>query len=96
MSESIDRLTFASDVIFQVIEGEALLLKLHQEVVFSLNETGTRIAQLIAEGRSLPHIIEAIGREYDKRQDEVAPAVTALVAALIDKGLVTHIAGSKR
>ena len=50
MADHWQKLSFAPDVVVQVINGEALILKLQEEEVFSLNETGARVAQLIDEG----------------------------------------------
>src|SRR4026207_318252 len=52
-SSGMRKVSFAPDVIVQTIDGEALILKLHDEEVFSLNATGARIAQLIADGQRL-------------------------------------------
>ena len=53
MADLWQQLSFAPDVVVQVINGEALILKLHDEEVFSLNETGARVAQLIEQRCSL-------------------------------------------
>jgi len=79
---------FAPDVVLQVIDGEALLLKLQDEVVFSLNETGARIAQLIAGGRSVEATVDALTIEYGQIREEVERDVIALVQALLARGLV--------
>jgi hypothetical protein len=91
-----ERLTFAPDVVFQVIDGEALLLKLRQEVVFSLNTTGARVGQLIAEGLPLSEICAALEREFDAPGPVVAAEVEALVDALHRKGLVIRAKGPSR
>ena len=41
------RVAFARDVVIQVIGGDALVLNLRDETVFSLNPTGARIAELL-------------------------------------------------
>ena len=88
MIDFTQRLVFASDVIVQAIDGEALLLKLHDEDVFALNATAARIAQLISEGHRLDTLIDMLAAEYDVGRDEVKREVSALVATLLTKRLV--------
>ena len=82
------RVTFPKDVVVQVIGGDALVLNLRDETVFSLNATGARIAELIAKGMSLDAVIDTLSLEYGAERREVADDVEALVQALLGKGLV--------
>jgi len=90
MADHPPNLSFAPDVVVQVINGEALILKLHEEEVFSLNETGARVAQLIGEGRSLEAVIDALTDEYATAREEIERAVNDLVEALVSKGLLVR------
>ena len=83
-----EAVTLASDVVLRVINGEALLLKLGDEDVFALNDTGTRIVQLIAEGRDLDRVLDALYEEYGVERTELRRAVRDLVDALLARGLV--------
>jgi|HubBroStandDraft_2_1064218.scaffolds.fasta_scaffold1952786_1 hypothetical protein len=83
-----DFVTLAPDVVLRVINGEALLLKLSAEDVFGLNDTGTRIVQLMAEGRDLDAVLAALHEEYRVPPAELRQAVTDLVDALRARGLV--------
>ena len=83
--------SFAPDVVLQVIDDEALILKLQQEVVFALNETGARIAHLIGEGQSIDLVSETLAREYERCVTEIRPEVERLIDVLKSKGvLVVH------
>jgi hypothetical protein len=82
--------SFVPDVVVQVINGEALILKLQEEEVFSLNETGARVAQLIAEGRSLDAVIDTLTAEYETSRQDIEREVTDLVQTLVSKGLVVR------
>ena len=82
------RVAFAPDVVLQVIDGEALVLKLGDETAFALNETGTRIAQLIGDGTDIPAQIDRLAGEYGKSRTEVEQAVNDLVRVLVSKKLV--------
>lgn len=80
--------SFVEDVVLQVIGDEAVILKLQEEVVFSLNETGARIAQLIAAGHPLGIVIELLSREYGISRDDMAREVKGLVDVLRSRRLV--------
>jgi hypothetical protein len=88
MTDSQQTVCFAPDVVLQVIEGEALILKLRDEVVFSLNETGARIAQLIADGQRIDVVVDTLSREYGIDRDAVKREVQGLVGALLSNGLL--------
>lgn len=83
-----DVVTLAPDVVLRVINGEALLLKLNAEDVFALNDTGTRIVQLMTEGRDLEAVLDALEEEYGVERGELQRAVKDLVDALRARGLV--------
>jgi len=82
------KVSFAPDVIVQTIDGEALILKLQDEEVFSLNATGARIAQLIGEGQRLDTLIDILSSEYGLSSKDVEREVDSLVQKLLSKGLV--------
>ena len=82
------RVTFCKDVVVQVIGGDALVLNLRDETVFSLNSTGARIAGLIAAGLPFDKLVETLSLEYGAEPSEVAEDVIALVDVLLSKGLV--------
>lgn len=88
MIDNTNRLFFASDVVLQVIKGEALVLKLQDETVFSLNDTGARIAQLIESGHATDAVVRTLCHEYGASRAEVEPEVAALVQTLRARGLV--------
>ena len=82
---------FAPDVVVQVIGGDALVLNLRRETVFSLNPTGARITELIAAGTGLEAVIEALSAEYSADRAEVARDVHDLVNTLVEKGLLVPV-----
>lgn len=78
----------APDVVVQVIGGDALVLNLRSETVFSLNATGARIAELIAAGTALETVIERLAAEYGADRAEIARDVDDLVKTLMARGLL--------
>ena len=91
MADHSQHLSFAPDVVVQVINGEALILKLHEEEFFSLNETGARVAQLIEQRRSLGEVIDTLTDEYETAREQIEREVNDLVQALVSKGLVVRL-----
>jgi Coenzyme PQQ synthesis protein D (PqqD) len=84
----LHKVSFAPDVVLQVIDGDALLLKLQDEEVFSLNATGARIAELVAEGLFLDAIVARLAHEYEASPSDVRKDVDDLVRTLRAKGLL--------
>jgi Coenzyme PQQ synthesis protein D (PqqD) len=89
-----DRLRFAPDVIVQMIGGEALILNLRDEEVFSLNATGARVAQAIIDGQLLDAVVDALSREYAMDRDSIRQQVDDLVETLLAKRLLVGETGS--
>jgi len=86
----------APDVVLKRIGHEALILRLDDEVAFSLNETGTRIAELIAEGLPLGAITNTLCNEYATARADVDDAVRSLVETLMNQRLVVPVRGTTR
>lgn len=93
MPEPLHRVAFASDVVLQLIDGEAVLLKLQDEAVFSLNDTGARVAALIAEGQAVETVIDTLSREYGSTPRQLEEDVRALVQTLLARGLLVGDGG---
>ena len=83
MAENWQRVVFAPDVVVQVINDEALILKLQDEEVFALNETAARIARLITEGEPIEAVIDILTGEYATGRTDVAREVRSLVQTLL-------------
>ena len=80
--------TLASDVVLQQIGDEAVLLKLDDESVFSLNGTAAQVAALIEQGLSVPAIVRELSALYPAEADVVAADVHELIRTLVVRGLV--------
>ena len=76
------------DVLFQELQGEAVLLNLKSGVYFGLDPVGTRIWQLFAEHEVLAEIARTIVAEYDVAEDRCSADLLVLVADLERQGLV--------
>ncbi|HXG50492.1 MAG TPA: PqqD family protein [candidate division Zixibacteria bacterium] len=80
--------TVPRDVIFQALDGEAVLLNTRTEIYFGLDAVGTRIWQLLSEHRLPAKVVSAMLEEYDIEEAELRSRVMEFIEKLRDKGLV--------
>lgn len=83
------RVRINNDVLFQELQGEAVLLNLKSGVYFGLDPVGTRIWQLFETAERLAAIAKTITAEYEVTEDRCAADLLALVADLEKQELVT-------
>jgi len=76
------------EVLFQNLDGEAVLLDLSSETYFGLNEVGTRIWQLIETAPPLSEVHRALCAEFDADAARIEHDLLALVGDLAKAGLV--------
>jgi Coenzyme PQQ synthesis protein D (PqqD) len=76
------------DVLFQDLQGEAVLLNLKSGVYFGLDPVGTRIWQLFGDHPLLADVAQKVVAEYDVAEDRCAADLLALVTELEKQGLV--------
>jgi len=76
------------DVLFQDIQGEAVLLDLHSGTYYGLNPLGTRIWQLLAQHKTLSAIAAVIRNEYDVAERQCTADLLELVGDLAQRGLI--------
>jgi hypothetical protein len=82
------RLRPADDVVFRTVDGEAVILSIGSGLYFGLTPVGTRIWELIDEGRAVGEILASLRLEYDGGEDEMKRDLEALVSELAARGLV--------
>jgi hypothetical protein len=83
------RITLEPEILFQELEGEAILLNLQTEHYYSLNDVGTRMWQLLAEHRDVATVVERLLAEYNVDEATLHQDLAQLIAALTDAGLIT-------
>ena len=76
------------DVVFEVLEGEAVVLNLDTGIYFTLNPVGTRIWELIEEHGDLAKVRDAMISEYEVGEETLDRDIEALMRELVEKGLV--------
>jgi Coenzyme PQQ synthesis protein D (PqqD) len=82
------RVEINDDVLFQPLQGEAVLLNLKSGIYFGLDPIGTRIWQLFSANNVLSGIAETIVEEYDVTPEQCKADLLALVSELEKQGLV--------
>ena len=92
-----DTPTIGEDVVFRELEGEIVILNLDKGEYFGVDDIGTRVWTLVAEGRSLRQIADVMVSEYDVPRETVAADLLRLAGEMISHGLIRiHHADSQR
>jgi len=82
------RVRLSSEVLFQELQGEAVLLNLSTGVYLGLDATGTRIWQLMEADGSLRKVLDAMLAEYNVSEELCAADLLKLVAKMQENGLL--------
>lgn len=82
------RVRLKPEVLFQDLQGEAVLLDLQSGTYFGLNPLGTRIWQLFAEHETLSALAAALTDEYDVAPERCAADLLELIGDLAQRGLI--------
>ena len=87
------------DVVYRIIAGEAILIPISKETqvagrLFSLNETGAFIWELINGHRNLAEILIAILDEHDIEENTAREDLISLVNELQELGAIKLLDGS--
>jgi len=80
--------TVSSDVLFQEVGGETVLLDLASEQYFGLDEIGTRIWTLLVEGKSVDAIVSALLDDYEVDSDRLDADIRELLTNMLEAGLI--------
>jgi hypothetical protein len=80
-----------ADLPFQNLDEETIVLDPRHREVYLLNETATRIWDLLASPRSLDDLAATLGDEYDVGEAELREAIVECIDGLTAKGLVLPV-----
>jgi len=83
-----DRLSIPAPVMTRTIGDELVLLHLESGTYFGLDPVGTRIWQLMADGRTLEEVCQAMTEAYEVSREEVERDVLALAESLRERCLI--------
>jgi hypothetical protein len=81
-------LRIADDVLSRRIVDETLILRLEDEMYFSLEGVGSQIWGLLGQGASLDHIVEVLADRYEVDPSRLEADVRAVLANLLQSGLI--------
>ena len=89
MSDDRRKRYFPSEtVLAQQVDDEIVLLDLHSESYFGLNNVGSRIWQLLQDGADREQIAEALSAEFEVEDQRLMRDVDALINQLLGAGLI--------
>jgi hypothetical protein len=77
------------DVVSRRLEDEVVLVHLRTNRIYTLNETGARLWELLREGRSRAEIEEQLFQEFEVERDQLQEEVERLLSLLTREGLVS-------
>lgn len=81
-------------VLSRKLDDEMVLLNLDSGEYFGLNDTGTRVWELLADGRSREEVIERLTEEFEVGGELATGHVAALCDELLEAGLLVEGAGT--
>ncbi len=89
-----------TDLTTRRIAGETLIVPIRGHVgdldaIFTLNDVGSRVWQLIDEPLTVAEIAEAISNEYEVTQDEAERDVLELLVSMEAAGLIREVSESE-
>lgn len=80
--------TVHPSVICRELSGETVLLNLESGVYYGLDAVGTRIWQLLQQGKTIDGVCDVMLEEYDVTPDVLRDDVSRLVSELRERGIV--------
>ena len=87
---STDQFLVHPSVICRELSGETVLLNLESGVYYGLDTVGTRVWQLLTQGRTIAGVCDTMIEEYDVAPDVLRADVTRLVGELRERGIVAQ------
>ncbi|MFQ5351045.1 MAG: PqqD family protein [Thermoanaerobaculia bacterium] len=88
MSPERPRFRIPEHVLARKLDDEMVLLNLDSGEYFGLNDTGTRVWELLADGCSRQQIVDRLTEEFEVAADDASGHVTALCDELVEAGLL--------
>ena len=88
MANLESRISVRDDVLFQDLDGEAVILNLENEYYYGLDEVGTRMWTLLVHHGHVEHAYQILLNEFNVAQDLLLKDLLALVDELASHGLL--------
>ena len=83
-----DKVKIPDQVLARQIGEETVMLDLAKGTYFGLDPVGARIWQLLAEGKTLAEVCDAMMVEYEVSREDIELDVARLAGELADRGLI--------
>ena len=82
------RIQIPEDVLFQELNGEAVILDLASEQYFGLDAVGTRFWELLSQNPHVRHAFDRLSKEYEVEASRLENDLLTLAVELLDAGLI--------
>ena len=83
-----ERLAAPEHVMFRELDGEAVLLNLQNEMYYGLDETGTRMWQLLTTSDSVQAAMDQLLEEFDVSAETLEQDLAEMITELKSHGLL--------
>jgi len=87
-----DRAGAPAHVLVRLLDQESVLLNLETEQYFGLDETGTRMWQLVTTSPNIDAAYQELLAEYDVQPETLRENLTELLGHLVEHGLLQVLA----
>lgn len=88
MVSFMDRVVVPSHVLVRFLDKESVLLNIETERYFGLDETGTRMWQLVTAAPKIEVAYQQLLEEYDVQPELLRENLTDLLTGLVENGLL--------
>ena len=83
-----DRVTVPAHVLIRFLDKEAVILNIETELYFGLDETGTRMWQLVTAAPNVATAYRQLLDEYDVQDEQLRQDLVELLGRLAENGLI--------
>lgn len=84
-----DRIQRQKNIAWRLIDGEAVIITPADSTMHSLNETGTRIWELLGQNQTVAQVADRIRQEFDVSPEVAQKDTLWFIQCLSKKGLVS-------
>ena len=83
-----DRVEVPKHVLVRIVEKESVFLNLETECYYGLDETGTRMWQVVTAGQSIENAYAELLSEFDVEERLLRQDLLELLGQLVENGLL--------
>jgi Coenzyme PQQ synthesis protein D (PqqD) len=83
-----DRVVVPTNVLIRFLDKESVILNIETERYFGLDETGTRMWQVVTAAPNIEAACQQLLEEYDVKPEALRSDLTELLSTLIENGLL--------